>query len=109
VEVSGWDTDRHFFVEKTSLYMDRSGDRTVILRNQLRTGLLVFIRLTTTTFAGKTYPRVYRVELAELPDHAGFSKVCLTPSQPRHELSEDATSESSEHLIQQWNQIRVKV
>ncbi len=79
------------------------------LRNQLRTGLLVFVRLSASNFAGKTYPRVYSVELAELPNHAGFSKVRLTPSQPRHELSYDATSESSEHLIVQWRQIKVKV
>jgi hypothetical protein len=109
VEISGWDIEKQFFVERTSLYMDRSGAKTVILRNQLRKGLLVFIRPLSTTFSGKIYPKVCRVDVAELPDHTGFSKIHLTPSEPRRALEYDATSESSEHLSQQEHKIRVKV
>jgi hypothetical protein len=108
VEISGWDVDREFFVERTSLYIDQSGATTVILRNRLREGLLVFVRLLSTTFSRKIYPRVYRVDASELPDNTGFSRIRLTPSGPRRDNEYHATSESPEHLSLQERKSRVK-
>jgi hypothetical protein len=102
VEVSGWDCEKHFFIERTSLYMDRAGTRTVILRNHLRNGLLVFVRLKSAAFAVQKFPQVYRVDAAALPDHTGFSKIHLTSMEPstgpRQEDEYHATSGASAHL-----------
>jgi hypothetical protein len=108
VEVSGWNVENRFFVERTSLYMGQPGTKTVVLHSDLRSGLLVFIRLLSTTFAGKRYPKVYRVQAAELPDHAGFSRVHLAASEPGSELEYDATSASLKHLSLQEHKSRVK-
>jgi hypothetical protein len=105
VEVSGWDCEKQFFVERTSLYMDRSGTRTVLLRNRLRRGLLVFIRLQSAAFAAQKHPKVYRVDAAMLPDHTGFSKIHLTSMEPSMGLGQEqefhATSGGSAHLNRQ--------
>ena len=103
VEISGWDVERQFFVEHTSLYRDGAGAKTVMLQHHLRNGLFVFIRELSSGSADKEYPSIYRVELAGAPDRTGFSKVRLSPQSLR-EVIYDATSEPIEHLNQQWQQ-----
>jgi hypothetical protein len=109
VEISGWDIERQFFVERTSLAVDQAGTRTTFLRSRLHQHLVVFIRLLSTTFAGKVYPKVYRVDLAELPDRTGFSRIHLTPAEAPRTIEYHATSGPSEHLSQQERKNRVKV
>ncbi|MCL6565940.1 MAG: hypothetical protein K6U09_05905 [Acidobacteriia bacterium] len=45
VEVSGWDAQDGFFVEKTTLEWDESGEKRVLLRSQVASGAVVFVRL----------------------------------------------------------------
>jgi len=60
VEVSGWDTEHNFFVEKTTLEWSEASGRTVLVRRRLQQGALMFVRL-----AGPlqtAYPLAYRVK-----------------------------------------------
>ncbi len=45
VEISGWDNRENFFVEKTQLEWSALDRRTVVLRNRVRAGSMVFLRL----------------------------------------------------------------
>ena len=60
VEVSGWDSEHNFFVEKTTLEWSETSGRTIHVRRELQHGALVFVRL-----AGSlqtAYPLPYRVQ-----------------------------------------------
>ncbi len=75
VEVSGWDTEHNFFVEKTTLEWSETNGRTVLVRRQLQHGALVFVRL-----AGPlqtAYPLPYRVKGTQLRGARGLYRVDL--------------------------------
>ena len=75
VEVSGWDTEHNFFVEKTTLEWSETSGRTILVRRQLQQGALVFVRL-----AGPlqtAYPLPYRVKGTQLRGARGMHRVRL--------------------------------
>jgi hypothetical protein len=45
VEVSGWDQEENFFVERTKLEWNEPNVKKVMLRNRVRLGSIVFLRL----------------------------------------------------------------
>jgi hypothetical protein len=98
VEISGWDAQGAFFVATASLNWSESGTRIVSLRRRLRPGSLVFLRLLTPAGLGKCCPSPHTVEVIEGPDRAGWSKVRLLSSQPRHAIVK-SPEDSLEHLI----------
>ncbi len=60
-EISGWDTDENFFVEKAVLHRHRDGgNKKVDLRARLRVGSLVFVRLSEASL-DRTVPVTYQV------------------------------------------------
>ena len=98
VEISGWDDDKRFFVEKSDLEWDAAGRRTVLLHSRLHTGSMVFVRLVANRGSAKGYPVGHRVERIETSSERAF-RVCLAESQPAHSAGRDATNHGLEHLI----------
>jgi len=75
VEVSGWDTEHNFFVERTTLEWSETNGRTILVRRQLQHGALVFVRL-----AGPlqtAFPLPYRVKGTQLRGASGLYRVDL--------------------------------
>ena len=62
VEVSGWDLEENFFVEKTELEWSEEQGKKVYMRHPLRDGAVVFVRLIQPTCSGHTFPIAYQVE-----------------------------------------------
>jgi hypothetical protein len=59
-EISGWDTEENFFVEKTVLHHHCEGNKAG-LHARLRVGSLVFIRVPEDTSMDRTVPVTYQV------------------------------------------------
>ncbi len=83
VEISGWDLDENFFVEKTDLEWNEDQGKKVSLRRRLRDGALVFVRLLAPTDSGHSYPIAYEVQNMSPVDPAGRTEVRLVQLQPR--------------------------
>ncbi len=83
IEVSGWDLDENFFVEKTNLDWSEKNGKTVSLRRPLRDGSVVFIRLITSTASGHSLPAAHQVESSEMPSPSGMWEVRLVQLHPR--------------------------
>lgn len=60
VEVSGWDSEDRFFVEKTEIAWDESDAKRLRLRRPLRKGSVVYVRLLQATTPVQSYPIAYR-------------------------------------------------
>ena len=82
VEVSGWDTDENFFVEKTILEWKEGGVKTTSLHCAIRVGCVLFIRLLQTPI-GSNFPIPY--EVASVAESEGNStvQISLVQLQPR--------------------------
>jgi len=63
IEISGWDLDENFFVEKTHLEWSEEKGKRVQLRRPLRNGAVVFIRLIASVASGQGFPIAYQAEL----------------------------------------------
>lgn len=61
VEVSGWDCNEVFFVEKTLLDWEPNQPREITLASTLRPGSMVFVRLIQNTAATMPFPIAYQV------------------------------------------------
>lgn len=61
VEVSGWDCNEVFFVEKTLLEWEPDQPREITLGSSLRPGSMVFVRLMQTAAAAMPFPIAYQV------------------------------------------------
>jgi hypothetical protein len=62
VEVSGWDSSRTFFVEKTELRWDQEIGQQVRLNRSLHTGTMIFVRLLLPYLAERASSVAYRAE-----------------------------------------------
>jgi len=82
VEVSGWDHNEDFFVEKTELrWTERSGKHILLLR-PIVSGSLVFLRLIDPLSIDRVRPVPYRAELFETTS-GGQCRVRLLSAEPR--------------------------
>ncbi len=82
VEVSGWDASENFFVEKTALNWCDDAGKQVLLRNSLREGAIVFIRLNQSATA-QIFPIAYQAQKISPRDARGLSRVSLVQLRPR--------------------------
>jgi hypothetical protein len=81
VEVSGWDRDQEFFVEKCELEWSEEAGKQVALKRNLRDNTILFVRLLESWEQDRSYPVVYRAEfLAETS--GGTQKFRLIPVLP---------------------------
>jgi hypothetical protein len=73
VEVSGWDDEENFFVEKTELEWDEGIGKCLRLSRPLRRSSIVFVRLLQPFSPSRGYPIPYQAEpsssLAEAPGY----------------------------------------
>ena len=103
VEVSGWDDERHFFVEKSELEWGHAGRRTVLLRCPLHIGSMVFVRSRASSSPRKGYPIAHRAEFIEPSCEPGAFRVRLVESEPKRARMDttrfDATIDPLEHLM----------
>ena len=83
VEVSGWDADENFFVEKTILEWKEGGIKTISLHCAIRVGCVLFIRLLHSTPLGNNFPIPY--EAASVAESGANStmQISLVQLQPR--------------------------
>jgi hypothetical protein len=77
VEVSGWDVDESFFVEKATLEVNQLSECVIYLRHPLRAGLMVFLRLIDSRVRYPTFPVAYRVTEVTSAEGAERSRVIL--------------------------------
>jgi hypothetical protein len=83
VEVSGWDEDAIFFVEKSELCWDDFAGKHISLKHMLGEGALVFIRILQPTSLQGSFPIAYEAEFIGC-DPQGCHEFRLSPVQPRH-------------------------
>ena len=83
VEISGWDALERFFVENTTLTWSETDGKKVLVRQRLREGTVVFIRLLEHEPSNHAFPVAYRVHGVGLPDVRGCREVTLVQLHPR--------------------------
>jgi hypothetical protein len=82
-EISGWDTDENFFVEKAVLHRHHDGDNKADLRARLRVGSLVFVRLARDASLDRTVPVTYQVSGVNGNVNNGAREVRLSRLRPQ--------------------------
>lgn len=82
IEISGWDMDENFFVEKTELDWSEANGKRAYVRHPLRDGAVVFVRLIAPTAHGHTVPIAYQVENVKPQSGAGLWEVLLKQLHP---------------------------
>lgn len=80
VEVSGWDAREDFFVEKT--YFNSEGDKEITLKNSLREGCVLFLRVLEPLSTGSNFPVPYQAVHVERRDAEGRVRVGLERLRP---------------------------
>lgn len=83
VEVSGWDEEEIFFVEKSHLAWDEFAGKHVSLRHMLPDGALVFVRVLQPAGLRQTPPMAYKVEFIGC-DPDGLHQFRLSSVRPRY-------------------------
>lgn len=83
VEVSGWDENDVFFVEKSDLAWDDFAGKHISLRRMLPEGAIVFLRMLQPTALRPPSPAAYRVEFIGC-DAEGQHQFRLNSVQPRY-------------------------
>ncbi len=76
VEISGWDLNEQFFVERAALEWSIGEQKTVLIHRRARQGALLFIRLLENSAPSRTFPVAYRVrEIREREDGSGYELI----------------------------------
>ena len=83
VEVSGWDAKENFFVENTSLDWENEGKKEIALRNLLKEGAVIFVRLLQTIATSNNFPIAYQATTTGERDRSGRLRVGLERLRPR--------------------------
>jgi hypothetical protein len=82
VEVSGWDSNENFFVEKTALQWADEPAKLIEMTHAISSGALLFLRLLDPTSVDRVHPVPYVAERVEVGDDGHF-KVELSPARLR--------------------------
>ncbi len=83
VEVSGWDANEDFFVEKTYFDSEGEGKKEITLRNLLREGCVLFLRVLDPLATGNNFPVPYQAVNIMGRDADGRVRVGLERLRPR--------------------------
>lgn len=73
VEVSGWDCDQTFFVEKTDLKWSESSGKHLVLRRFLLDKAIIFVRLVQPNDSDRSYPVPYEAIAMQAPGAGGHT------------------------------------
>jgi hypothetical protein len=82
VEVSGWDENQAFFVEKSDLEWNEDSGKLVVLCNAVPDRALVFLRLLQSLGADRSHPVPYEAEFVAVTAE-GQRQFRLRPVSPR--------------------------
>jgi len=82
VEVSGWDLNEQFFVERTALEWGQGAHRTVLIRQRVRQGALVFIRLLERATEARNFPVAYRARQIVERENGALFEMALSQVWP---------------------------
>ncbi|HLW82540.1 MAG TPA: hypothetical protein VKS20_10930 [Candidatus Acidoferrales bacterium] len=100
VEISGWDTDENFFVERAAIQNAPQGRQRVVLRVQLRVGSLVFLRLSEDFSLDRSVPIAYQVVKLAANTIRRQHEVELIQLHPREKhAGEKARNATQEHSV----------
>jgi len=91
VEVSGWDAEERFFVEKSTLVWSERKGKTVALKSVVRAGSVLFVRLTQPLGGGSGFPVPYRAVECEFRNGGPGRVLMLEQLQPRMTVRETAS------------------
>jgi hypothetical protein len=83
VEVSGWDVNETFFVENTDLSWTADGTKEISLRQPVREGSVIFVRLIQPISNTDNYPIACQAVKVMERSPAGRAAVQLTQLRPR--------------------------
>ena len=83
VEVSGWDLEENYFVEKTDLEWDEVHGKRIRLNHPMRKGAVLFVRLLLPLESTCSYPIAYQAEPYEDQDNSGTYEIRLVQLQPK--------------------------
>ena len=86
VEVSGWDEDEFFFVEKSPLACDPSTGKLISLHHSLSDGALIFLRLLDFHASLTAIPIPYEAHFVGT-DFNGLNQFSLSPANSRQPTS----------------------
>ena len=89
VEVSGWDENETFFVEKSDLAWDNFAGRHISLQHMLPDGAMVFVRILQPTSRLQSPPCAYQVEFISC-DPEGQRQFRLNLVLPRYSQEANA-------------------
>lgn len=89
VEMSGWDVNENFFVEKTELKWTEE-EKKVHLQHPIRQGAVVFVRLTGVGAQEKVMPVAYKTATVTYRMQLGCYDVSLMQMLPRMNNGEPA-------------------
>jgi hypothetical protein len=78
-EISGWDHDENFFVEKISAVFFEGDVRSISLRRSIRVGALLFFRTLPAVGGVESLPRAYRATSVTGPNADGCYRVEIEP------------------------------
>jgi hypothetical protein len=84
VEVSGWDAQQSFFVEKVDLEWSEETSKSVVLSHTLSEDAMIFVRLLQHTFEDRSDAVAYEADFVGRT-HDGKNQFRLTQAQPRVE------------------------
>lgn len=84
VEISGWDCDEDFFVEKSDLVWGPDQVKRTIVRRRLREGSIVFVRLLVPAAYSNSYPIAYQVSAVNPKSGSNCWEMELVQLKPRH-------------------------
>jgi len=86
IEVSGWDEDEMFFVEKSEFSYNEVTGKHITLQHNLADGSLVFLRLIHSSASHQSLPVAYRTHFIGF-DSQGYFQFGLIPAHPLHHTS----------------------
>jgi hypothetical protein len=92
VEISGWDAEERFFVEKSTLVWNERKGKTVALKSVVREGSVLFVRLTQPLGGGSGFPVPYRAVECEFKNAGTGRVLTLEQLKPRMALHENANN-----------------
>ena len=83
IEVSGWDLNDFFFVEKTELLWSEGGEKRLLLHHALSEGAVIFVRLMAPETSSGLVPVAYQVENVKPMNSTGLCEMRLLQVHPR--------------------------
>jgi hypothetical protein len=81
VEVSGWDLNQEFFVERTELEWVEDGEKHIVLRTPIKQSAVLFVRLVQIDQASSRFPVAYQAARVLPRNGPGWFYIELCPLQ----------------------------